>query len=255
VADRELAKADARRLAWHLHDHIPFLIAVSANSPVWADEITSVASNRVVRASRAYFRPIERGEITQRAFDEMLYSPGRKRKPPTLELRVMDSNIPEFVMVVASLVKAAALGWRAGVRASNRIPRSAYLHAREDAALRGMKARLCWNGDWVTVPRYLDRFVWEHRQALGQMDIPEDVWTAFKLLKRKLNGSAVVAEAARRAYDEHPQTWQSRFGRRYVEALDHLLSGHSVVGFLERLHVSVPELEPVWIGRRNLRLP
>jgi gamma-glutamyl:cysteine ligase YbdK (ATP-grasp superfamily) len=255
VAGRELAKEDARRLASHIHDHVPFLIAVGANSPVWADEITEVASNRVLRASRVYFQPIDRGTLTQREYDELVYSPGRKRKPPTLEFRVPDSNVPELVMAVASLVKAIAIDWLRGRGMSNRIARGDYVRSRETAAIGGMRARLCWRGEWIPATRYLDRFVWEHRDALEEMDLPEELWTTLRLLKRGWNGAAIVREAARRAHREHPQTWQARVARRYVAALDELLSGHSLHEFGERLEVELPEVEDVWLGRRHLVWP
>jgi hypothetical protein len=38
VAGRELEYEDARRLAGHIHDHIPLLVALGSNSPVWGDE-------------------------------------------------------------------------------------------------------------------------------------------------------------------------------------------------------------------------
>ena len=255
VAGRELAKEDARRLAGHIHDHIPFLVAVGANSPVWADEITDVASNRVLRASRIYFQPIDRRELTQREYDELVYSPGRKRKPPTLEFRVLDSNVPEFVVAVAALVKAVALDWLRGRGASNRLTRADYLDSRERAAIGGMRARLCWKGEWIPASRYLDRFVWAHRDAFEEMDLPEDLWTTLRLLKRGWNGAAIVRAAALRAHEEHPPTWQARFARRYVAALDELLSGHSLLEFAERLQVELPELDEVWLGGRHLVWP
>jgi gamma-glutamyl:cysteine ligase YbdK (ATP-grasp superfamily) len=245
VAERELDKDSARRLAGHIHDHIPFLIAIGANSPVWADEITDAASNRALRASRIYFQAIERRELTQRPYD----------KPATLELRVLDSNVPELVLAAAACVKAAALGWLRGSGAANHLGRADYLRSREDAAQRGMRARLCWNGEWVSAMRYLDRLVWAHREEFEAMDMPEDVWTALRLLKRGFNGAAIIREAALRAHAEHPQTWQQRFARRYVAALDELLSGHSLVDFAGRLEVALPDLEDVWLGRRHLVWP
>jgi len=255
VADRELQPDEARRLATHVHDHIPLLVAVGANSPVWAEEITDVASNRVMRASRVYFQPIDRRRLTSRPYDEMVFSPGRKRKPATLEIRVLDSNVPEYVMAAALLVKAVAFDWLRRRGATNKLVRADYLRAREDAARRGMAARLCWRGEWIPATRYLDRFVWEHRDALERMEIPEDLWTTLRLLKRRLNGAEIVRQAAQRAYAEHPQTWQQRFGRRYVAALDELLSGHSLPDFARRLEVPLPELDEVWLGRRHLVWP
>lgn len=254
VDDRILSRDEARSLAAYLHDHIPFLVAVGANSPVWADELTEVASNRVDRASRIYFRVVRRGELTSRAMDEVTFSRGRITKPPTLELRVLDSNLPEFALAATCLVKAAALAWLRRRRAANRIPHRAYLRAREDAARRGMRAKLCWNGTWMGVRRYLDRFIWAHREELRQMDIPEDVWTTIRLLKRGVNGATIVADAAQRAYREHPQTWQRRFAKRYAVAIERLLSGNDIVDFMEHLGVEPPALEEVWLGRRGLTL-
>jgi hypothetical protein len=254
IAGETLSRERARHLAWHLHDHIPLFIALGANSPVWADEITDLASVRIVKASDTYFRAVRRGELRSRWADEMLFSPGRQTKPPTLELRVLDANVPEFVLAVACLVKAAALGWLGRKGAINRLSHANYLRTRADAAERGMRARLYWNGDWVSVPRYLDRFVWAYRDEIASMDVPQELWAALKLLKKGYNGSRVLAAAARLAHAEHPQTWQRRFAKRYVIALDRLLSGNSIVDFVERMNVTSPALDGVWLGRQRLRL-
>jgi hypothetical protein len=105
------------------------------------------------------------------------------------------------------------------------------------------------------VPRYLDRVIWAHRDAFEEMDLPEDLWTTLRLLKRRFNGSALLRAAATRAFEEHPQTWQRRFARRYVAALDELLSGQSLHEFAERLEVELPEVEDVWLGGRHLVWP
>ncbi len=254
VAGRKLRRDEARRLAWHLHDHIPLLVAIGANSPVWADEITDLASSRIAQASRTYFRPIPRNRLTSRSMDEMLYSPGRRTKPPTVEIRVLDSNVPEFVLAAVCLVKAAALAWLSGKGAANRISHAAYVRSRQDAARRGMKARLCWNGEWISVPAYLDRFFWALRREVAAMDVPQEIWTTFKLLKKGFNGSAFLARAARLAHEEHPQTWQRRFAKRYVRAIDELLSGNTLPDFAARLGVELPDWHDTWLGRRRLNL-
>jgi len=254
VAERKLGKDEARRLAYHLHDLIPLLIALGTNSPVWADELNDVASNRILNASRVYFRPIKRTELTSRSMDEMLYSRGRKTKPPTVELRVLDSNIPEYVLAAAVVVKAAAMGWLARKPAANVIPQPAYLESRENAARRGMAAKLCWNGTWMPAARALDRFVWLYRDEIRRMDIPQEVWLTLKLLKKGVTGSTLIARAARQCWEEHPQTWQKRFAKRYVRAIDELLAGNSVLEFARRLDVDLPDLDDVWLGRRRLDL-
>jgi hypothetical protein len=252
LADRVLTKKMAGALAWHLHDHIPFLIAMGANSPVWAGRITDVASNRILRAR--YFRPIARGELFQRMYDEMLFSRARKTKPATLELRVLDANLPEFLLASACMIKAVALNWLMGREAANLVQAEDYLRARQEAARMGVRARLCWNGKWVTVPRYLDLFVWSHRHALDRMDIPEEIWTAVRLIKRRINGSTMIERAARLACKEHPRSWQRHLAQGYVAGLNELLSGNTLLDFAERLNLRLPDLDSVWLGRRNLEL-
>lgn len=254
VCDEKVSKERARHLAWHLHDHIPLLIALGANSPVWADELTAFSSNRILRASKTYFRPIKRGTITSRALDEMTYSRGRKRKPPTLEVRVLDSNLPEFVMAAACCTKAVALGWLRGNAAPNCIRHSQYVRARQSAAEKGMQAKLCWNGEWMPAGDYLDRFVWTYRQELARMDVPQELWTVFKLLKKGFNGAELLRIAAERAHREHPQTWQRRFAKRYTKALDYLLSGNTILDFARELGVEIPAINGTWLGRSRLKL-
>lgn len=253
IAGQTLDKADARHLAGHIHDHIPFLIAMGANSPVWAEELTNLASNRIVKASKIYFKPIRRGELTMRSMDEMLFNRSRVTKPPTLEVRVLDANVPEYLLAAVCVVKAVALAWLAGKKSEQRIPHAAYLRARNAAAERGMKAVLDWNGSPIPATKYLDRFLWTYREELDMMDIPHELWSVFKLLKRGWNGSALLHAAARAAYNEHPQTWQRRFAKRYVKALDALLAGNSILDFTRHLDVETPDLDSVWLGRRNLK--
>jgi hypothetical protein len=250
----KLTLETAKRFAYHLHDHIPLLIAMGANSPVWADEITETASNRIVRASQLYFRPIRRNSLTSKDLDEMLYSRGRITKPPTLELRVMDANIPEYAMAAVCVVKAIVLGVLRKRKATNLLTHKAYLNTRGDAALKGMASELCWNGRAISASEYLDRFVWVYREELSAMDIPQEMWTIFKLLKKGVDGSRLIHACAKDAYDAHPQTWQRRFCKRYAAAIDLLLSGNTILDFTEALRVATPDIEDTWLGRRKLKL-
>lgn len=253
VEGMKLARADAVKLAEHLHDHIPLLVAITANSPVWAGKITQHASNRVLKGTKSYFRPITRKGLTSREFDEMLYSRGRRTKPPTLEIRAMDSNIPEFTMAALCVAKAAALGWLRGRKVTNKISYYRYLRGRVDAARHGMRARLNWNGEWIDTTEYLNRFVWAYREELKAMDIPYEIWTTLKLLKKGHNGASLLLKAAEEAYNEHPQTWQQRFARRYAAAIQTLLSGNSIEDFIRGLGIRVPKTGGTSLGRAGLK--
>lgn len=254
VAGHRLTRQEARQLAYHLHDHIPLFLAMGANSPVWADELTGVASNRILRASRIYFHPTRRAHLTSRTMDEMLYSPGRALKPPTLEVRVLDSNIPEYVMAAAACMKAVALAWLDRRPSTNHISHADYLASREHAAHDGMAARLCWNGTWMPATACLSRFLSAYRAEMRRLDLPEDLAIAVEWLRSGVDGSSLIASAARRAQREPARAgagdedWQSRFARRYVAAIDEILSGHTLPDFARRL-----EVEPALNGRPSAR--
>ncbi len=252
VAGEDLSKVRARSLAAHLHDHIPLLVAMGANSPVWDKKITAKASNRLLRGTDTYFKALRRHELTSKDTREMVYSRGRKRKPTTLEVRVLDSNIPEFIVAAVCVTKAIALGWLRRKGAPNPIHNQEdYLQARLDAGLRGMKCRLPWDGEWIPARKYLDRFIWEYRDEFEEMDIPSEVYDVFKLLKRGYNGARIIHNAALIARHEHPQTWQRRFAKRYSAGLEALLSGNSLEYFADALKVELPNTEPVYLGRKG----
>lgn len=251
VADQELTIEDARSLAGHVHDHLPLLIAVCANSPIWDKRVTGKASNRLLKGTDAYFKPVKRGKLTKRDLFELKYVEGRKTKPPTLELRMFDSNIPEFIVAALTLLKASALRWLRNRGAVNRVPHEAYLQGRADAGMRGMKCRLAWKDEWLPATKYLDRFLWEHRDELEMMDVPDETWDVFRLLKRGYNGARIIHDAANVARKEHVQTWQRRFAKRYSVGLQHLLSGNTLRSFVEELGVELPDTEEVWLGRRT----
>jgi hypothetical protein len=254
IAGRDLGEEDAASLAAHIHDQIPLLLAIGANSPIWNRRITTTASNRVIRGSDAYFAPLPRGEISGRDLQEMRLAPGRKTKPPTLELRILDSNVPEYVIASFVVVKAIALRWLLTREPVSPLDGEAYLAARLAAAKHGMRARLPWRGELHGAHVVLDRFLWEHRLVLGKMDIPEEIWDVLKLLKRGYGGARLIGEATRRARAEHPQTWQRRFAKRYSEGLESLLDGNTLRSFASALEVDLPSTDGVWLGRRRASL-
>ncbi|MBI4249825.1 MAG: hypothetical protein HY611_10015 [Elusimicrobia bacterium] len=251
VAARRLDHRQARSLAWHIHDHIPLLVAIGANSPVWRKRLTGRASVRLLRGSRKYFTPVRRGRLGADENCEIVFSPGRKSKPPTLEIRVLDSNLPEFIVASICVVKAVALRWLRRKAAANRVRHQDYLHARLDAGFRGLKCRLPWNGKWLTVSKYIDRFVWEHREELEEMDVPGEVYETLRLIKRGYNGARILHDAVALAQAEHPQTWQRRFAKRYSRGLERLLSGDSLWDFSKALGVPLPDTESTWLGRKG----
>jgi gamma-glutamyl:cysteine ligase YbdK (ATP-grasp superfamily) len=254
LADRAMKFGEAQKLAAYIHDHLPLIMAIMTNSPVWDDRITCMASNRILKGSKKYFHPIMREGLTKREFDEMTYSHGRVTKPPTLELRGMDSNIPEFVMAAACIIKACVMAYLRRKKSANVLTHYRYLRSRQDAARKGMQAKLCWNDEWLPATEYLDRFFWVYRKELKEMDIPYEIIMVFKLLKKGINGSSMIHEAAQKAYETHPQTWQKRFAKRYDKGINLSLSGNSLAEFMQELKIKLPNLSQVWLGRKKMGL-
>ncbi|HXV28558.1 MAG TPA: hypothetical protein VD913_06290, partial [bacterium] len=56
LSRRGISYEEAKHLANYLHDHIPFLIVLSGNSPVWREKITPYSSNRLLLGSHKYCR-------------------------------------------------------------------------------------------------------------------------------------------------------------------------------------------------------
>jgi hypothetical protein len=254
TAERRLSRQEAASLAFHLHDYLPMIIALGANSPVWGRTLSPWASNRLLRGTEAYFRPISRRALTSHDRNEMVFSPRRKTKPATLEVRVLDSNLPHYVVACLALLKAAALRWLKRRPTVARMDYATYLEARLEAGRRGVRCRLPWNGETVSFSRYLDRFLWAHREEIDSLDIPDEIFEVLRLAKRGWNGARILSEAVRQAHQEHPQTWQRRFARRYSRGLELLLSGNSLVDFARSLRVELPDTEKVWLGRRSASL-
>ncbi|MSR77206.1 MAG: hypothetical protein EXS63_03120 [Candidatus Omnitrophica bacterium] len=102
---------DAKKLAQCLHGHIPFLIALSANSTVWREQITKPPSSRLLRGTKKYFKITKRERFFKDHFREINFNRGNTRKPPTLELRILDSSIPEYIVACLVVCHAVTLRW------------------------------------------------------------------------------------------------------------------------------------------------
>jgi hypothetical protein len=114
-----------------------------------------------------------------------------------------------------------------------------------------MRAKLPWADEWLPARRYLDRFLWEHREELRAMDIPGEIFQVLRWLKRGHTGASILRTAAAAARQEHPQTWQRRFARRYTRGLEQLLSGNALSAFTRELHVELPDPHRTFLGRKG----
>jgi len=248
---RKLTFRQARLLSRRIHDHIPFIIALTANSPVWRDRVTNNASNRLLLATKKYCKVIRRAALTNHHYNELTYNKGGKRKIPTLEIRVLDSGVPEYILAAACVVKAVALRWLAHKPAPIELGDAAYLRSRDEAIHYGADATLFWNNHALTVPQYVDFFFRKYEEELERMDVPGEVLDVFKYLKRGWNQAAVIRRAAQKSRWRHRPTWEKRFAKRYAAAIEALLDGNSYKDFAGRLGVRLPKIDRVWLGRRE----
>ena len=244
---------EAKRLARHLHDHIPYIVALCANSPVWREKINAIDSNRVIKGTKKYCQITKRGFFYRSRYRELTFNAGGKRKPPTLELRVLDSSIPEYIVAVLCVVNAIALHWLAGKAAFNHSTHENYLKAREQASRQGTEAKLFWNNHKVSVTQYTDLFFRKYEEELDQMDVPDDVINVFKYLKKGWNQADLIRKAAQKCLWLHRPTWQRRFAKKYAHAIQLLLDGNSYLMFAKALGVRLPNIERTWLGRKEAK--
>lgn len=242
---------EAKSLANHLHDHIPFLIALTANSPVWREKLTPYASKRLFRGSETYCRITKRGSLYKHHFREVSYNKGGKKKPPTLEIRVQDSSLPEYITAALCVSRAIAMRWLKHRAALNHSTHENFLKARQQAIRLGAGAKLVWTNHWLSVADYTDLFFRKYEEELDQMDIPDEVIRVFKYLKKGWNQSEMIRNAVLHCQKKHLPTWQRQFARKYSIAIEELLDGNSFKQFAQRLGVKLPDIDRTWLGRKE----
>lgn len=243
-----IPKGQADRLSEHIHDHIPFFIAFCANSPIWRAKVTKYASNRFLLGSRQYCLVTKRGVLDRYHYDEINYNTTRGTKPSTLELRVGDSNIPEYLSASLVILKAIALACLQGRRPSNICSHENYLIARESAAREGVKATLFWKDRRVSARDYVDLLFKYYRREIEEMDVPDELLDVFKLFKLGFNGAEMVRRSCTSLRRSHPVTWRMHFGKKYALAVEQLLNGETIRVFARQLGVRLPSADGVELG-------
>ncbi len=244
---------DAKEIAKRLHDHIPFLIALMGNSPVWREKITPFSSNRLIKGSETYCKATKRGMLYKHHYREITFNRGGKKKPPTLEIRICDSSVPEYLAAMLVVCRAVVLRWIHRKNQFNYSTHENYLKAREQAMKKGVKTRLAWTNHWMPAPQYVDLFFRKYEEELEQMDIPEEVLRVFKYLKKGWNQAEVIRTASEKCRKKHKPSWQRQFARRYAIAIQELLDGNSFENFARRLGVKLPNIKRTWLGRKEAR--
>jgi len=233
--EKGLGREEALSLANYIHDHIPFLIAVSSNSPVWRRRITRYSSNRMLRVGGRYCIPVTKGELNQNHYREMNLNPANKHKPPTLEIRVCDSNIPPYICTVMTILRILTSAWMNGSKACNNLTHEAYLQSRVEAARRGVNATLCWNGKPVTVGEYLRLLTLSYEDEISALKIPRDVLEVLNLLEKGLNHAEAIRRVAAESRKRFGRRWEEEIAVKLASAMRVLLHGGSLKAYYRAL--------------------
>ncbi|MGQ9479762.1 MAG: glutamate-cysteine ligase family protein [Thermoproteota archaeon] len=240
--EKGFRKEEALSLANYIHDHIPFIIAISANSPVWRRRITKYSSNRILRGGGEYCMPVVKGELNQNHYREINFNPENKHKPSTFEIRVCDSNIPPYVCTVMAVLMILVSAWRNGKKACNSLTHEAYLQSRIEAARKGVKSTLYWDREPVTVGEYLRLLTFSYKDETSVLDLPRDVLEVFSLLEKGWNHAEVIRHAAIESRRKYGRGWEKNMAVKLASAMETLLNGGSLKAYHKSLGLeSLPD--------------
>ncbi|MFX1449912.1 MAG: glutamate-cysteine ligase family protein [Promethearchaeota archaeon] len=264
-----IGEQDAEYLAQHVHSHLPFLIALSANSPVLNNEITPFASNRLKEfpycnpiAIKDFFKEYEK--LSDYHFTEMNYNTfpgsGEDTKPPTLEIRVADSNIPEYCIACLAVIQAIVLKATKkkkgqNVRPINICDYENYIQARNNAINDGSNAILCWNNKPTKVPKYIDKFFYFYKKEIEEIEIPPKILDCFKYLKAGVNMADMIRESCTKMKKENPSNWENEFAKQYILALEQNLGGNDLENFAGYLGIKLPNISKTILGETSFYSP
>ncbi|MHA1379340.1 MAG: glutamate-cysteine ligase family protein [Candidatus Helarchaeota archaeon] len=264
-----IEKDDAEYLAQHIHSHLSFIIALSANSPVINHEITSIASNRLKRFPycnpiniKDFFKAYEK--ISDYHFTEMNYNTfpgsGEESKPPTLEIRVADSNIPEYCIACLAVIQAIvlkAIRSKKGkkIKPINICDYDKYLEARINAINDGSNAKISWNNKFITVSKYIDKFFYFYKKEIEEIEIPPKILDIFKYLKNGVNMADIIRESCTKKNKRFSNKWENEFCKQYVLALEQNLEGNDLENFAGYLGIKLPKIDKTILGETSFYSP
>ncbi|MHA1796913.1 MAG: glutamate-cysteine ligase family protein [Candidatus Helarchaeota archaeon] len=258
-AGEELTDEIADHIAPYIHQQIPFLIAIMANSPIIDGKITNIASNRMIYNGESMCAALDRSTLEGLGgfshFDEINLTSPRENKPPTLEVRVADSNIPEYVIAGLFIVYVAVNSAIKGKKLWN----LKYYHQRDyerermAAAEFGAKTSIKFNKAYLPMPKYIDAFFNFFRDEIEESNVSEDILTVFRLAKKGWVMADIVRESWNKIKQEDPNKSEEMvskiFAAKYLQAQERNLNGENIKTFAKILGVQLPRLNDVKLGK------
>ncbi len=258
LGEEGIEKKDAGPLMVYIHDYLPFILALCANSPVYEEELTPNASNRVVKYGDEWCKSISKPEILRLRSDhwvEINYNAHRKDKPPTIEVRIADTNIPEYIIAAVEVLRVLTIAYLSGKPSPNEISFENYNKSKLNAAKYGVEGKIYWNEKNLEMHDYIDTFFDSFHKELEEKDLTDEILDVFRLAKLGWNNATIVRnsiEHIKSVYSSKKFNWKKQFLMRYSEALSSSLDGNNLIDYARLMFVDLPDLKKTNIGKEYL---
>ncbi len=252
-----ITEKEAELIAPHIHQQIPFIIAITGNSPIIREKITNNASNRLLTNGEAMFVAIDRKDIQDFSytshFHEINYNENPGKKPPTLEIRVTDSNIPEYIMAGLFIAYISTIGALKGKKLWKYYDFKKHRKNRIEAAKKGAKASIHWNKVKLPIPKYVDAFFNFYKTEIKETNVSEDILQVFRLARSWWNMADIMREAYKKIHSKFKKKGEDfisqEFCRKILEAQRKNLNGENIISYAKHMNVKIPSIEGVKLGK------
>lgn len=263
LGDEGISKNDARSLMVYLHDYLPFIIALCNNSPVYPGrftkqpKLTTYPSNRLRVYANQHCKSVTKSTIQKMLSDhwvEINYNDYRKDKPPTIEIRLADSNLPEYVIAAVTILRILTIAHLSGKPPYNELSFKNYQISKRRAIRSGVTGSLYWNNRKMKMATYIDKFFDTFQEEIETEAPNKDILEVFKLAKLGWNSSTILSQSIKninRIFSSKKFNWRNQFIRQYNEALSSLLDGNNLREFARILYIELPNTDKVILGTKN----
>lgn len=257
LGEEGIGKEDAGPLMAYIHDYLPLIIALCTNSPVFQEELTSIASNRMVKYGDEWCKSISKPEILKLRSDhwiEINYNAHRKDKPPTVEVRIADANIPEFIIAAVEVLRVLTIGYLSGKPSPNDLSFENYNKSKLSASKFGVKGKIYWNEKSLEMQDYIDTFFDSFYEELEEKDLTDEILDVFRLAKLGWNNATIIRssiEHIKSVYSSKKFNWKKQFLMRYSGALSSSLDGNNLIDYARLMFVDLPDLKDIKLGKEH----
>jgi hypothetical protein len=204
---------------------------------------------------KEHCKSISKEAIAQMKSDhwvEINYNSHRKDKPPTVEIRVPDSNIPEYIIAAVTILRILTIAQLKGKSSPNNLTFETYELSKQTAAKKGVRGDLYWNDQRVKIGEYIDLFFDAFHEELEREDLTTDILDVFRWAKLGWNNSRIIRTSInhiKSLYSPKKYNWEKQFIKRYNEAVSSLLDGNNLIDYARILYVDLPDIRDIQIGK------